>query len=274
MSQFIKAGVIGHPIQQSKSPIIHNYWIKKYGLDGSYDKIDIAPDDLKVEVQKLVDAEYAGFNVTVPHKQAIMALCHEVDEMAREIGAVNTVKIIGKKLYGYNTDAFGFIENIKQAVPEFDFTKNSALVIGAGGAARAIVYGLLKQGVPEIIITNRTIEKSIDISALNKNRIHIIDWADREKALKNISLLVNTTSLGMTGQDELALDLTELSTHTVVNDIVYVPLQTDLLKNARLRGNVTITGIGMLLHQARPAFKRWFGVLPELDEALIKQVLS
>lgn len=274
MSQFIKAGVIGHPIQQSKSPIIHNYWIKKYGLDGSYDKIDIAPDDLKVEVQKLVDAEYAGFNVTVPYKQAIMALCHEVDEMAREIGAVNTVKIIGKKLYGYNTDAFGFIENIKQAVPEFDFTKNSALVIGAGGAARAIVYGLLKQGVPEIIITNRTIEKSIDISALNKNRIHIIDWADREKALKNISLLVNTTSLGMTGQDELALDLTELSSHIVVNDIVYVPLQTDLLKNARLRGNVTITGIGMLLHQARPAFKRWFGVLPELDEALIKQVLS
>lgn len=274
MSKFIKAAVIGHPIKHSKSPIIHGHWIEKYGLNGSYEKIDIAPENLKQGVQNLVDKGYAGFNVTVPHKQAIMALCDALDETAQTIGAVNTVKIVDNKLYGYNTDAYGFIENIKQAVPEFNFTKGSAVVLGAGGAARATVYGLLNQGVTDIIVTNRTIEKSHDISALESNCIHVLDWDLKESALKNANIIVNTTSLGMVGQPALELDIETLSPQALVNDIVYVPLETNLLKNAKSQGNATVTGIGMLLHQARPAFAHWFGVLPDVDEALIQKVLA
>ncbi len=274
MSSFIKAGVIGHPIAHSKSPIIHSHWIEKYGLKGSYEKIDIPPNNFKKDISTLIDQGYVGFNVTVPHKQTIMALCDYIDETATAIGAVNTVKIIDNKLYGYNTDAYGFIQNIKQSVPEFNFTSGAALVLGAGGAARAIVYGLLKQGVPEIIVTNRTIEKSFDIMSLDNKRIRVVEWDLKEANLKNVHLVVNTTSLGMKGQSPLIFNLSDLPKQAIVNDIVYAPLKTNLLTNAELSGNLTLTGIGMLLHQARQAFEKWFGIMPEVDDALIEKVLA
>jgi shikimate dehydrogenase len=270
---FIKCGVIGHPIAHSKSPIIHNHWIQKHGLAGNYTAIDIAPDDLHNGIQRLIDENYAGFNVTVPHKQSIFALCHEVDDTARMIGAVNTVSIRDGKLHGTNTDAYGFIENIRQSIPAFDFAAGMCVVLGAGGAARAVVHGLLEAGATDIVITNRTEEKSKTICAMDDQKIMSVAWDDRSSILKKSSMLINTTSLGMTGKDPLEIDLSALPKEALVTDIVYAPLMTDLLMSAQLRGNPVVTGIGMLLHQARPAFEKWFGVLPDVDEELQHKVL-
>ncbi len=269
----IKAGVIGHPISHSKSPLIHGHWIKAYGLSGSYEAIDIAPENLKSGILDLAAKGYAGLNVTIPHKQAVMALCDDVDDVARMIGAINTIKIENNKLYGTNTDAFGFIENLKSHGHAIDKTQ-PAIVLGAGGAARAVVYGLLHDGYQNILITNRTIEKAKDIAQMDGRKVFAIDWSHRTQAIKDARLLVNTTALGMTGKETLDIDLSNLPASCVVCDIVYVPLMTDLLTRSQARGNPIVTGIGMLLHQARPAFQAWFGVMPDVDDALLKKVLS
>ncbi len=270
----IKAGVIGHPIRHSKSPIIHSYWIAQHGLDGSYEAIDIAPENLKKEVVRLIEEGFAGFNVTLPHKQAIFDLCDDVDDTARAIGAVNTVMIKNEKLYGTNTDAFGFIENIRQSLPAFDFTKGPAVVIGAGGAARAVVYGLLQAGVPTVAISNRTEDKARDIQEMKETKIAVFPWEARAKMLQGAHLVVNSTALGMTGKEALDISLDYLSPEAAVCDIVYAPLMTPLLQAAEARGNAIVTGIGMLLHQARPAFQQWFGVLPDVTDALERIVLA
>lgn len=270
----LKAGVIGYPIHHSKSPIIHGHWIEEYDLTGTYETIEIAPENLKEDIQKLVDQGFHGFNATIPHKENIMALCDEVDETAKAIGAVNTILIKDRKLFGSNTDVFGFIQNIKQEVPHFDFKNKRAVVLGAGGAARAIVYAFKQEDVSEIIITNRTREKAESLIELAPDQVRVIDWESREDALKGADLLVNTTPLGMEGQLALELDLTQLPTHALVSDIVYTPLMTDLLSDAKAQGNDIVTGIGMLLHQARPAFEKWTGILPDVDDVLIKKVLS
>ena len=274
MTQFIRAGVIGYPIRHSKSPVIHAHWIEQNGLSGSYEAIEIAPEELKEKIAMLAADGYAGFNVTIPHKETIFKLCDEVDEKSRLIGAVNTVKIEHRKLYGTNTDAFGFIENIKQEAPGFDFTCGPAVVLGAGGAARAVIYGLLQEGVPRIILTNRTRDKAETLAAMAPEKITVADWDARSEILKDAHLLVNTTALGMTGKDPLDISLENLPASSVVNDIVYAPLMTDLLKNAQRNGNIIVTGIGMLLHQARPAFHLWFGVMPSVTDALQKKVLG
>lgn len=274
MTGFIKAGVIGHPIKHSKSPLIHNHWIEKYGLSGDYKAIDIAPENLKDGVQKLVDEGYAGFNVTIPHKQEIFKLCADVDDTARAIGAVNTVVVRNGVLHGTNTDAFGFIENVRQSAYGVDFVHRPAVVLGAGGAARAIVYGLIEAGAGQIIILNRTADKAKDVAEINTDIVRVAPWEARTEMLRDCGLLVNTTSLGMTGKDALEIDLSYLPEDATVSDIVYAPLMTDLLQQARARGNQIVTGIGMLLHQARPAFEKWFGVLPDVDEALEKKVLG
>lgn len=274
---FIKTGVIGHPISHSKSPLIHNYWIKQHGLNGSYDAIDIAPEALKSGVQGLIDEGYAGFNVTIPHKEAIMALCDEVDGNAELCGAVNTVIIKDGKLYGFNTDSFGFLSNIKQAYPAFDFEEGAAVVIGAGGAARAIVSGLVGHRIPEVILINRTkarAEKIAEDIGLNTDLVEVVDWEERHDALQWANLVVNASSLGMKGQPSLDLNLDKLSENALVNDIVYSPLETDLLKSAKAKGHKTVTGIGMLLHQARPAFQKWYGIMPDVDSALEQLVLK
>ena len=274
MSAFIKAGVIGYPVKHSKSPLIHNHWIAQYGLSGDYTAIEIAPENLQDGVQKLIDAGFKGFNVTIPHKQEIFKLCAEVDETANAIGAVNTVVIKGGKLHGTNTDAFGFIENVHQSAFGVDFVHRPAVVLGAGGAARAVVYGLMRAGAQQIIILNRTAGKAKDIAEMNTDIVRVAPWDKRGDMLRDAGLLVNTTSLGMSGKEPLDLDLALLPKDAVVSDIVYAPLMTELLKNAEKNGNQIVTGIGMLLHQARPAFEKWFGVLPDVTEDLEKKVLA
>lgn len=268
----IKCGVIGHPISHSKSPVIHNHWIALHGLNGTYNAIDVTPEGLKEGIENLISHGYAGFNVTIPYKQAVMALCDGVDNTARTIGAVNTVKIENGKLYGTNTDAFGFLENLKSKRYAIDKTK-PAVILGAGGAARAVVYGLLKDGYEHIILTNRTMEKAQEIAEMDKAKITATPWDARHEVIKDAGLLVNTTALGMAGKEPLEIDLSDLSASCVVCDIVYVPLMTELLLQAQARGNPVVTGIGMLLHQARPAFQKWFGVLPDVDDALMRKVL-
>jgi len=272
-NQFIKSGVIGHPINHSKSPIIHGHWIEKYQLNGSYQGIDIAPENLERNVMNLISQGYRGFNVTIPHKQSIFSLCDSVDDMAVSIGAVNTVQIINGKLHGTNTDAFGFIENLKCHEDKFLKTK-PVFILGAGGAAQAVVYALIKEGFENIIITNRTIEKSQEIAKMNPSMVSVTSWDNRSNILKDARLIVNTTSLGMVGKDALKIDLSLISNETIVCDIVYAPLMTQLLLDAQKKGCPIITGIGMLLHQARPAFEKWFGVMPDIDNDLMKKILS
>lgn len=276
-SALTKAAVIGHPVTHSKSPLIHNAWISRYGLAGSYEAIDIAPENLEKGVRDLVDRGYAGFNVTIPHKSAILPLCRAVSDIAARIGAANTI-IVQKDgtLQAENTDVFGFVENIRQNAPGFDFASGPALVLGAGGAARAVIEGLLDQGCPEIILCNRTLARAQQVAATARwpERIRVEEWDRRHAEQKGATLLVNTTQLGMTGQPSLDLSLENLDPRTCVVDIVYAPLETELLRAAKMRGNPVVTGIGMLLHQARPAFAAWFGILPDITAPLMKKVLA
>lgn len=271
---FIKCGVIGHPIHHSKSPLIHNHWIAERGLSGEYKAIDIAPENLKEGVQALIDEGYAGFNVTIPHKQEIFKLCAGVDDVARAIGAVNTVVIKDGRLHGTNTDAFGFIENVRQNTFGVDFAHRPVVVLGAGGAARAILHGLIEAGAENVIITNRTAEKAQEIAAMNADIVRVAPWEQRNQILEDAGFLTNTTALGMTGKAPLDIDLAALPDDAAVCDIVYAPLMTDLLQQAQRNGNQIVTGIGMLLHQARPAFEKWFGVLPDVTPELEKKVLG
>lgn len=268
----IKAGVIGHPVAHSKSPVIHGHWFNAYRIEGEYQAIDIAPDQLKSGIQKLIDEGYAGFNVTVPHKINVMKLCDTLDDDAQAIGAVNTVVVRDGKLHGYNTDAFGFIENLKNALADFDINQ-TAVLLGAGGAARAIVHALLKEGAPRILICNRSYDKAEELARMDTARIDILEWENRS-SMEECGLLINSTSLGMKGQPPLNINLVTLPSEAVVYDIVYAPLMTDFLRQGQLHGHPIVTGIGMLLHQARPAFKAWTGVMPKVDRTLMDKVLT
>ncbi|MDY0029686.1 MAG: shikimate dehydrogenase [Pseudobdellovibrionaceae bacterium] len=270
---YLCAGVIGHPIAHSKSPVIHGYWLEKFGIKGCYARYDILPEYLEQGISDLVSAGIRGFNVTIPYKIEIMKYCEELSDEARAIGAVNTVVVREDgTLFGTNTDYFGFIENIREAKPTFDFTNGSAVVLGAGGASRAVIYGLKKAGVPQIVIVNRTPSKA-EALALEFGCSHSA-WEDLPQVLGSCHLLVNTTSLGMTGQDPLNIDISGLSESCLVSDIVYAPLMTDLLLSAEARGLDFVSGIGMLLHQARPGFKAWFGQDVTVDKPLLSCVLG
>lgn len=274
MPNFIKTAVIGHPISHSKSPLIHNYWLKKNALNGDYKAIDIHPDSLEKDVQQLIDDGYSGFNITIPHKITIMELCEEVDTLAQKIGAVNTVTIKEGKLYGTNTDTYGFIQNIKTNAPKFDLRKGKAVILGAGGAANAVLYALLEGGVPEVIITNRTRAKAEELIRFASDKIKIIDWDRRNEVCEDANFIINTTALGMVGKPELEIDISKANPNALITDIVYAPLITDLLKQAQSHGFKTVTGIGMLLHQARPGFELWNGIMPEVTPELEKLILS
>ncbi|MAF97203.1 MAG: shikimate dehydrogenase [Micavibrio sp.] len=276
MSDFIKAGVIGHPIGHSKSPLIHNYWIRKYGLEGSYEALDIEPQHLEQGLQRLIDQGYSGFNLTVPHKEFVIPFCDGLEETAHIIGAVNTLYFDQGQMIGANTDAFGFIQNIKMQQREYNFSGKRAVVIGAGGAARAVIYGLLKEDVAEVIICNRTLEKAQKLADDFKDLgiVKTAAWDERSEILTGVDIVVNSSSLGMSGQPALDINLQALSPEALVCDIVYAPLYTDLLKQAQDKGCLIVTGIGMLLHQARPAFEYWFGVLPDVDQSIENLVLE
>ncbi len=272
---FIKAAVIGHPVSHSKSPLIHNYWLKKYGIKGHYEAIDVPPEKLTETLLRLARENYTGFNITLPHKEAVMHRCDGVDALAKSIGAVNLVTIENGRLMGTNSDAFGFAGAVRQEHPDFDFTRGSVLVLGAGGATRAVLHALIDAGAPDIRLCNRTKDKALSVGegCADPARVKVIAWEDRERDLETINMLVNTTSLGMAGQPPLPMDIGALNKNALVADIVYKPLKTDLLNRAEKRGNKICGGIGMLLHQARPAFQAWFGIMPEIDETL-KELVS
>ena len=270
------AGVMGWPVGHSLSPLLHGYWLTTHAIDGAYVPLAVKPEDFAEAVRMLPKLGFAGANVTIPHKQAALAACDELDDVAVRIGAVNTIVVRRDgRLWGTNTDAYGFIENLKAKHPAWDPGAGPAVVIGAGGAARAVVVALLDAGVPSVRLTNRSRERAENLARdLDAKRIEVIDWDLRGVSLAGAMLLVNTTSLGMTGQPALDLDLAHLPKDAAVYDIVYVPLETDLLKAARAAGHPVIDGIGMLLHQARPGFAAWFGIEPVVDQALTAYVLA
>lgn len=266
------AGVMGWPVSHSRSPRLHGYWLDRYGIDGAYIPLPVSPDRFSDALAGLAAAGFRGVNVTVPHKEQAYAVCTALDDHAKRIGAVNTIVFDeGGGIHGSNTDAFGFIENIRQ---DAEWDGGKSVLLGAGGAARAICVALIDAGTTEIRIVNRTIGRSEKLAQEFGSIIRVIDWDNRSDALSEVSILVNSTSLGMTGQPPLDLDLSALPGDAVVNDIVYAPLETDLLAAARSRGNPVVDGLGMLLHQARPGFEAWFGMRPEVTEDLREFVLS
>jgi shikimate dehydrogenase len=272
MNEHIKVALIGHPVSHSKSPLMHNFWIRQYGLAGEYSAIDVRPGHLEGAIKQCVKQGFSGLQFTIPHKEEALELCDEVDSVAKAVGAVNTIVIHKNKLYGFNTDVFGFTENITECEPNFEFNEGPAVVLGAGGAAHGIVYALIEQKCPEIRLTNRTLERAQELAKKFGPKIKVFPWEERSQILEGAHLLVNTTSLGLTGQSPLDLDLSYLDPKTIVNDIIYAPLYTKLLRQAESHGNHVVNGIGMLVHQGRPAFKRWFGIMPTADMELMQML--
>lgn len=268
MTRIPLAGVIGHPIAHSKSPQLHQHWLKTYGLPGFYIPMDVVSDDLENVLKTLPKMGFVGVNITVPHKEHVMQIADLITDRATLIGAANTL-IFRKdgKIHADNTDGYGFIENLRQGAPHWDPKSGPAAVLGAGGAARAVVAALLDVGVPEILISNRTKVRAEKLQDDFGKRLTVVDWVQAGNMLEEASLVVNTTSLGMMGKPELRVPLDGLQKSAVVTDLVYAPLKTRLLLEAEKVGCTTVDGLGMLLHQAVPAFERWFGQRPEVDSA-------
>jgi len=270
-----RACVIGWPVEHSRSPAIHRFWLKQYGIDGAYEKEAVPPAEAARFIRSLAERGYVGANVTLPHKLMALQAADIADEAARAIGAANTLWLDGAgRLHASNTDAYGFMTNLNAQAPHWNEGRRPAMVLGAGGAARAILHGLIAAGVNRILIANRTRERAEALAASFAPNVEVVDWDDRERALAGRGLLVNATSLGMTGKGTLDIDLAKLPSDAVVADIVYSPLETALLAAARARGNTVVDGLGMLLHQAVPGFERWFGVRPEVTPELRAHVAA
>ncbi|HUU66650.1 MAG TPA: shikimate dehydrogenase [Methyloceanibacter sp.] len=271
----LRACVIGWPVEHSRSPVIHRYWLAEHGIDGAYEKEAVRPEDLAGFLESLWRRGYVGANVTLPHKEAALAAARSADEAAITIGAANTLWLDPDgALHASNTDAYGFMTNLDAQAPQWIEGLGGALVLGAGGAARAILYGLIAADVPKIYLANRTRARAESLARRFGPKVEAIDWDARGVALAGCSLLINTTSLGMTGQDPLVIDLAALPADAVVADLVYNPLETALLADARARGLGTVDGLGMLLHQAVPGFERWFGVRPAVTPELRAHVVA
>jgi shikimate dehydrogenase len=270
-----KAGVMGWPIGHSRSPALHGWWLARYRIDGVYVPMAVQPGDLAAALRALPILGFAGCNLTIPHKEAALAIVDRVDPIARRIGAVNTIVIDSEgALEGRNTDGYGFIASLRAAQPGWSARRGPAVLVGAGGAARALIVALLDDGAPEIRLVNRTFARAEALAAEFGRLIRPVAWSERAEALGAAALLVNTTSQGMNGEAALDLPLDRLPLAAIVNDIVYAPLETPLLAAARRRGNPAVDGLGMLLHQARPGFAAWFGVEPEVTAELRAAVLA
>jgi shikimate dehydrogenase len=269
----IQAFVCGHPIAHSRSPMIHGHWLKSYGLNGSYHAIDIAPADFASFLQKLPASGFAGGNVTIPHKEAAFAGAAIRDEAAELTGAVNTLWLDDGKIRGGNTDVYGFAANLDQYAPQWR-KSGRAVVVGAGGASRAVVLALKQAGTADIRIANRSVDRAVELKHRFGSGISALALDALPEILGDADLLVNTTSLGMHGDSGLPADPGLLPAHAIVTDIVYVPLQTPLLAAATGRGLKTVDGLGMLLHQAAPAFQKWFGVMPDVSPVLRALVVA
>ena len=268
-SPFVLAGVMGWPVAHTRSPAIHNHWIAKYGLKGAYVQLPVQPERLEAAIRGLSALGFAGCNITVPHKVSAMRFMDELHPAARRVAAINTIVVQPDgRLLGMNNDGAGYIQSLRDADATWRGDAGPALVLGAGGAARAIVVALLDEGAPELRITNRTLERAQALADDFGDRVKVVPWAERNEAMAGVSLLVNTTSLGMHGQAALDVALDALPLEAMVSDAVYIPLETPLLAQARMRGHRTVNGLGMLLNQARPAFQSWFGVLPDVTPEL------
>lgn len=267
------AAVMGWPVKHSRSPRLHSYWLSLYGIDGAYVPLSVEPKALATALRALPVLGFAGTNLTVPHKEAALAILDRVHPVAQRVGAANTIVVAADgTLEGRNTDAYGFLAALEQDAPGWN-TERPTVVLGAGGAARAVLVALIDAGVKEIRVVNRTRARAEALASLGA-AIQAVDWAARTAALDGAGLVVNTTTLGMGGQPPLDLDLAPLPKDAVVNDIVYTPLETPLLAAARARGNTVVDGLGMLLHQARPAFQAFFGQDPAVTPALRAHVLE
>jgi len=264
---------MGWPVAHSRSPLIHNQWIAQYGLRGAYVQLPVRPEDLEAALRSLPKLGFAGCNLTIPHKVAALSLVDRVEQLAHRIGAINTVVVEADgSLTGKNTDAFGYLHSLQESNPGWHADAGPALVIGAGGAARSVVAALLDAGATEVRLCNRSSEKAQAIANDFGARVATVPWSERASALTGLALLVNTTNQGMHGQPALDLALDDLPAKTLVSDIVYVPRLTPLLAAALARGNPVAYGLGMLIHQARPAFEAWFGLLPTVSAALLQDL--
>jgi shikimate dehydrogenase len=272
---FIMAGVMGWPVSHSRSPVIHNHWIHQYGLTGAYGLFAVEPNQLETAVRGLKALGLAGCNITIPHKVEAMRYVDWVDPTALRMGAINTIVVQADgALHGFNNDGYGYLQSLHDAQPNWQACSGPAVILGAGGASRAIVVSLIEAGATEIRILNRTHSKAEELAQEFGKTVRAFNWSERGDALHGAALLVNTTSLGMHGENVLDIDLSQLPTSAIVSDAIYIPLETPLLAAARLRGNTTINGLGMLLHQARPAFKAWFGVMPDVTPELKNAVMA
>ncbi len=269
------AGVIGSPVAHSKSPQLHGHWLKVHNLPGYYIPMDVSTDNLADVIKTLPRMGFVGVNITVPHKERVIDIADQVTDRATLIGAANTL-IFRKdgKIHADNTDGYGFIQNLKQNAPDWDPKAGPAAVLGAGGAARAVIVSLLDAGAPEIQVANRTRVRAEALRAEFGNRVRVVDWVQAGNMIEDAATVVNTTSLGMVGKPALRVPLDGLQKGALVTDLVYAPLKTPLLQEAEDMGCMTVDGLGMLLHQAVPAFERWFGVRPEVDEATRAAVLE
>ena len=262
------AGVIGCPISHSKSPQIHQHWLKANGIRGYYIPMDVAPENLRSVLSTLPKAGFVGVNITIPHKEAVLEIADLVTDRATLIGAANTL-IFRKdgKIHADNTDGYGFLENLRSGAPDWKPARGPAAVLGAGGAARAVIASLIDAGVPEILLSNRTRVRAEKLQSDFGNRVHVVDWVQAGNMLEDAKLVVNTSSLGMIGKPEMRVPLDGLRKGTIVTDLVYAPLRTKFLDTAESLGCTTVDGLGMLLYQAVPAFERWFGMRPTVDGA-------
>ncbi len=269
------AGVIGSPIAHSRSPQLHRHWLQAYGVRGFYIPMEVASADLEQVLRTLPKMGFVGVNITIPHKEAVLGLADLVTDRATLIGAANTLIFrTDGKIHADNTDGYGFLENLRAGAPDWKAEDGAAVVLGAGGAARAVIVALLDVGVPKIILTNRTRSRAEKLQADFGNRVQVVDWVQAGNALEQAALVVNTSSLGMVGHPEMRVPLDGLRRDAVVTDLVYNPLKTKLLEAAEAKGCRTVDGLGMLLHQGVPGFERWFGPRPAVTEATRRAVLA
>jgi shikimate dehydrogenase len=267
--RFLLAGVMGDPVMHSRSPKLHNYWLAKYGLSGVYVPLAITAGQLRAALRALPALGFSGCNLTIPHKEAALEIVDQIDPLARRIGAVNCVVVAADgSLEGQNHDAFGYIESVREAQPSWRADRGPIIVIGAGGGARAVLVSLIDAGAREIRLVNRTLARAKSLARELGGSIVALNWQEREVALEDAAMLINATSQGMVGEPPLDLALDSLPVSALVSDIIYIPRETALLAAARKRGNQTVNGLGMLLHQARPAFHAWFGIMPEVTAEL------